>query len=80
MKNDTAEVRAAAVMALGMIGDQSDRERLQVLADDGAGAQGAALGAFGGHGLDHPGHHHLQAAAGEKQGSQVAPVAAASIG
>ena len=35
MKNDTAQVRAAAVMALGMIGDQSDRERLQVLADDG---------------------------------------------
>ena len=35
MKNDAAQVRAAAVMALGMIGDQSDRERLQVLADDG---------------------------------------------
>ena len=35
MKNDTAQVRAAAVMALGMIGDQSDSERLQVLADDG---------------------------------------------
>ncbi len=34
MKNDTAQVRAAAVMALGMIGDQSDRERLQALADD----------------------------------------------
>lgn len=35
MKNDTAQVRAAAVMALGMIGDQSDRERLQVLTGDG---------------------------------------------
>ena len=34
VKNDTAQVRAAAVMALGMIGDQSDSELLQTLADD----------------------------------------------
>ena len=46
VKNDTAQVRAAAVMALGMIGDQSDRERLQVLADeDDAAVQMAAKAA-----------------------------------